>query len=103
MIDYPNDHCPFCYKELDEIRIGTYSCMQCTNNYSVSKYTNNKFSVVFYIDNYKFRITDSDTNIVDLSPGEIGKIICQINKSFMINEDNYLQQIERIKNLQLLK
>ena len=101
---YPVDHCHFCQSKLIEAKNKScYYCCNCEHKYNILVFRNGRFSVLFYIKNFKFNISEHHTNIVDLAKDKKTYDVFSADIALFIDNKNYLDVIDRLKNLQIFK
>ena len=96
---YPTNNCLFCGSKLGEHPNKTRYC-NCKSQYSVLLFTNSTFSVLFKIEDYKFHVGASGTVITDLTPKKPTYPVYRSPHPILINRENYLSVVERLKKLQ---
>ena len=101
---YSSHNCHFCKSTLIQAREDRqfYYC-DCYNMYSALVYNTGRFSVIFRCGDIKFNISDFQTRITDTSPRKSMYDWYEVSEPLYVDNDNYLQVIERVKKLQAFK
>ena len=108
---YPSDQCPFCNSCLQDNKnfsqnIQKY-CNDCDARYNIGVSLNkDKWIVTFNIDGYYFQMFHnvfgaSSDKLEIVAPDDVE--IISIPECRFITQDNYLEEIERARKLQLFK
>lgn len=100
---YPSNRCHFCNSSLVKAQDGSFYYCNCENMYSVMVFNTGRFSVVFRCGYFKFNVSEHETIITDMTPGKKTYDSYRTNCPLLINNDNYLTVIEKVKSLQVFK
>jgi hypothetical protein len=97
---YSSIKCFFCNEKLKEHPNKVRYC-HCECQYSILTFNNSKrFSVGFRIGDYKFHVSEDCTVVTDLTHNKPTYDSYRADCPIIIDKDNYLSIVDRLKKLQ---
>lgn len=97
---YSKTHCHFCAKELElSPNKHCHYCDSCSYGYNVLEFTSGGYNIEFHISHYKFNIGTKTTIITEKHLPKFPMI--RVPQVLLVTKDNYLEVVERAKNLQV--